>query len=216
MTMTRKTIGSIAWPYLEKPGFALILQVEYDRTKEHEPYRFKTVAEAQSPSILGIVHEALRLHDIYEAEEWYGDVLNEPIMSMVYAGVQDAGRLPLIPTPYLDDKEHTRLSLQTILDCLTRNPEGHVLLSLHPGSRIAGHLMSLNKQNPVKLQELPPLAALGYGINALYLWLQLEFEKPRKSLVQSIIDQSEKKTRDYDEYKQYWTDEEMLEELEWR
>jgi hypothetical protein len=78
------------------------------------------------------------------------------------------------------------------------------VLWLGEGSSLPGHIRNLPKDKPFNISEYPPVAALGYIAAALYLWLQLEYEKRPKTGPQKIIEMVEKGPQDDSDGLPHW------------
>jgi hypothetical protein len=101
----------------------------------------------------------------------------------------------LAPAPYIDTPDASNLYLQIIRELIREEKK---VLSFGEQSSLPGHLTNLPKDKAISIAENPPVAALGYAAAALYLWLQLEYEKKPKTGPQQIIEHCESTGGDWD------------------
>lgn len=186
--MAEKYIAALSWPFLHKPAFALVIKVEWDASKPPSDYRADIVAEAEEISLPAMFKICRGLQEKYEQEEreveWYGDAMNEAMVSLLFQAA-NGKPLPLAEAPYIDEPDAAVLYLQAIRE-ITRNE--NKVLWFGEGSSLPGHLANLPKDKPIDISHFPPVAALGYAAAALYLWLQLEYERKPKTGPQRIIE----------------------------
>lgn len=183
--MAHKYIASLAWPFLHKPGFAMVIEVEWDAQDQNSHYKARVIKEMEEISLPEMFRRCRHLQKEFGIELWYGDAMNEPMISLM---VQSGGVIPMGDAPYIGKLDAVTLYLQAIRE-LTR-PDKKVLW-FGEGSSLPGHLTNLPKDKPIDISQYPPVAALGYAAAALYLWLQLEYEKKPKTAAQGIIEYCE-------------------------
>jgi hypothetical protein len=185
--MAEKYLAALSWPYLHKPAAALVIKVKWDATNPDSNYRASIVREVEEISLPAIFKVCLKLQEEYRIEIWHGGAMNEAMVSLLFQG--SGGKfIPLAQAPYLDNPDATTLYLQAIRE-LTR--DGNKLLWFGERSSLPGHLKNLPNDKPIDISHYPPVAALGYVAAALYLWLQLEYEKKPKTGPQRIFDEVE-------------------------
>jgi hypothetical protein len=189
--MAKKRIAALAWPFLHKPAFALVIEVEWDSQDPNSQYKARIIEEAEEMSLPDMFRRCLEWQEHYDIEFWHGDAMNEPMISLM---IQSGGIIPLGMAPYIDKPDAKSLYLQTIRE-LTRKDKK--VLS-YGGSSLPGHVQNLPKDKTISISEYPPVAALGYAAAALYLWLQLEYEKKPKTQAQHIIEQVESTNSEWD------------------
>jgi hypothetical protein len=197
--MAEKYFGALSWPYLHKHAFAMVIKVEWDATNPGTGYKATVVKEAEEISLPTMFKLCLKLQDEFNPELWHGDAMNEAMVSLLFQGAN--GRfIPLTPAPYIDQPDATTLFLQTIRE-LTRSENKLLWFGEH--SDLPGHLTNLPKDKAIDLSHFPPVAALGYAAAALYLWLQLEYERKPKTGPQRIIEYVEQGPQ-ADDWLLYW------------
>lgn len=192
--MTEKYLAALSWPYLNKPGFALVIKVEWDATKPDSDYRASLVSETEEISLPAMFKICQALQEKYEINLWHGDAMNEAMVSLLFQGA-NGKFIPLTTAPYIDQPDAVTIYLQAIRE-LTRGD--NKVLWFGEGSSLPGHLTNLPKDKPIDISHFPPVAALGYAAAALYLWLQLEYEKKPKTGAQKIIEYCESPEADWD------------------
>jgi hypothetical protein len=190
--MAKKRIAALAWPYLYKAAFALVIQVEWDAQDQNSLYKARVIEEIEEMSLPDMFRRCRQLQEKYDIELWHGDAMNEPMISLM---IQSGGVIPLALAPYIDKPDAVTLYLQTIRE-LTRADKKVLSFGEHSG--LSGALTNLPKDKPISISEYPPVAALGYVASALYLWLQLEYEKKPKTPAQRIIEHCESIESDWD------------------
>jgi hypothetical protein len=190
--MAKKRIAALAWPLLHKPAFALVIEVEWDAQDPNSPYKASILEEIEEMSLPDMFRRCLELQKEYGIELWHGDGMNGPMISLM---VHSGGIIPLADAPYIGAPDASTLYLQAIRE-LTR-PDKKVLW-FGEGSSLPGHLTDLPKDKPINISEYPPVAALGFVAAALYLWLQLEYEKKPKTGPQRIIERVESTFSEWD------------------
>jgi hypothetical protein len=194
--MAEKYLAALSWPYLHKPAFALVIKVEWDATNPGNDYKATAVKEAEEISLPAMFKLCLNLQEEYNIELWHGDAMNEAMVSLLFQG-SNGKFIPLVPAPYINQPEATTLYLQAIRE-LTRSD--NKLLWFGEESSLPGHLTNLPKDKPIDIAHYPAVCALGYAAAALYLWLQLEYEKKPKTAAQRIIEYCERVTSDEEEF----------------
>ncbi len=172
---------------MNKPGVALVVKVEWDSKTTGSDYKATVIHESEEFSVPAMFKVCYELQRKYEIDLWHGDAMNEPMVDLLFQAA-DGKSLPLSMAPYIDKPDATTLYLQAIRE-LTRSD--HKVLWFGEGSSLPGHLTNLPKDKAIDVSHFPPVAALGYVAAALYLWLQLEYEKTPKTFAQRIIEQVE-------------------------
>lgn len=190
--MAKKRIAALAWPFLHKPGFALVIEVEWDAQDPNSQHEARIIEEIEEMSLPDMFKRCRQLQEEYDIEVWHGDALNEPMISLT---IQSGGIISLAPAPYIDTPDASNLYLQTIRE-LTRKEKK--VVSFGEQSSLPGHLTNLPKDKAITIGEYPPVAALGSVAAALYLWLQLEYDKKPKTSPQKIIEHCESTESDWD------------------
>ena len=196
--MAKKRIAALAWPFLHKPAFALVIEVEWDAADPNSQYQAKILEEIEEMSLPDMFRRCRQLQEKYGIELWHGDAMNEPMTSLM---VQSGGVIPLAVAPYIDDPNASSLYLQVIRE-LTRTDKK--VLGFGESSSLPGHLTNLPKDKAISIAEYPPVAALGYAAAYLYLWLQLEYEKKPKTGPQKIIEEVERGGQDDSDGLPFW------------
>jgi hypothetical protein len=186
--MARKVIGGLAYPYKDKPGYAVVVAVDYDAKDPKKKPTYKVLAEAENMNVATLVQECLRLQDQHEPgtfQLWYGDSMNLPMMS-IWAKVGN-GRFLFSTPPHFGEPGATSFYLQAIGAIIPKD------LSFRKNSKLPSYLTEVLLKDIVDISEYPPHAALGYALGVLYdKWLPLEYEKEPKTPAQKIIDHVEK------------------------
>ena len=183
--MAEKYLAALSWPYLHKPAFALVIKVEWDATNPASNYRASVVSEVEEISLPAMFKACWKLQEKYGIELWYGDAMNGAMVSLLFQG-SNGKFIPMAPAPYIDNPDATTLYLQAIRELTRRDNK---LLWFGESSSLPGHLTNLPKDRPIDIAHFPPVAALGYVAAAIYLWLQLEYEKkPPKTGPARIIE----------------------------
>jgi hypothetical protein len=190
--MAKKRIAALAWPFLHKPAFALVIEVEWDAQDPNSQHEAMIIEEIEEMSLPDMFRRCRQLQEKYEIEAWHGDAMNEPMISLM---VQSGGIIPLGMAPYIDTPDASNLYIQVIRE-LTRAEKK--VLGFGEHSSLPGHLTNLPKDKAITIGEYPPVAALGYVAAVLYLWLQLEYEKKPKTGPQRIIEHVESAESDLD------------------
>jgi hypothetical protein len=190
--MAKKRIAALAWPFLYKPAFALVIEVEWDAQDPNSKYDARVIKEIEEMSLPDMFRRCRQLQEEYDIEVWHGDAMNEPMISLM---VQSGGVIPLAVAPYIDTPDASNLYLQTIREVTRKEKK---VLSFGEQSSLAGHLNNLPKDKAISIAEKPPVAALGYAAAALYLWLQLEYDRKPKTGPQKIIEHCESTKSDWD------------------
>jgi|GEM_PF-1913003 len=192
--MAEKYIAALSWPYLNKPAFALVIKVEWDAQTPNSQYKASVVSESEEISLPAMFRVCLKLQEEYDIDLWHGDAMNEAMVSILFQGA-DGKLFPLTTAPYIDKPDATTIYLQAIRE-LSRSDKK--VLWFGEGSSLPGHLTNLPKDKPIDISHFPPVAALGYAAAALYLWLQLEYEKKPKTPAQRIIEHVEREFAEED------------------
>jgi hypothetical protein len=190
--MAKKRIAALAWPFLYKPAFALVIEVEWDAQDQNSKYDARVIKEIEEMSLPDMFRRCRQLQEEYDIEVWHGDAMNAPMMSLM---IQSGGIISLAPAPYIDTPDASNWYLQTIREVTRKEKK---VLSFGEQSSLPGHLTNLPKDKAISIAENPPVAALGYAAAALYLWLQLEYEKKPKTGPQKIIEHCESTGGDWD------------------
>lgn len=195
--MARKIVGGLAWPHQNKPGYAVVVAVDYDTQDPEKKPAFKVLDEASNLDVARLILECLRLQAQYETgdfEMWFGDAMNQP-MASIWTKVSSGKRFLFSPPPYFGESNATDLYWQAILTNINNDN-----LLFREGSRLPGDLNSILPETDIKnIAEYPPLAALGYVMGALYEnWLQLPYEKKPKTGPQRIIERVESTDSEWD------------------
>jgi hypothetical protein len=166
--------------------------VEWDSANPGSNYTASIVHEAEEIRLPAMFKVCQGLHKRYKIDLWYGDAMNELMVTLLFQGA-DGTPFPLGPAPYFDNPNATTLYLLAIKELTWSDKK---VLWLGEGSSLPGHIRNLPKDKPFNISEYPPVAALGYVAAAIYLWLQLEYEKKPKTGPQKIIDEVERGPQD--------------------
>jgi hypothetical protein len=153
--MAQKRITALAWPFLYKPAFALVIEVEWNPQDPNSKYDARVIGEIEELSLPDMFRRCLELHKEYEVEFWYGDAVNEAMTSLM---VQSGGVIPMGMAPYIDAPDAITLYRNAIRE-LTK--EDNKVLWYGEGSSLPGHVHNLPKDKPINISEYPPVAALG-------------------------------------------------------
>jgi len=192
--MAEKHFGALSWPYLNNPGVALVVKVEWDSANPGSNYKATVVHETEEVGLPAMFKVCQGLQEKYEIDLWHGDAMNEPMVSLLFQGAEGKP-FPLSVAPYIDNPEATTLYLQVIRE-LTRNDKK--VLWFGEGSSLPGHLTNLPKDETLEISHYPHVVALGYVAAALYLWLRLEYEKKPKTHAQRIFEHCESVESEWD------------------
>jgi hypothetical protein len=96
--MAEKYFGALSWPYLNKPGVALVVKVEWDSANPGSNYKATVVHEAEEIRLPAMFKVCQGLHKKYKIDLWYGDAMNELMVTLLFQGA-DGNPFPLGPAP---------------------------------------------------------------------------------------------------------------------
>jgi hypothetical protein len=197
-------VGGIAFPYLEKPGFFLLISVEEDKTNQDTPWKFQIIDEGSDHNLPSLFKRCLAKSSGEHPPQWYGNAMNKSIMDLVYRSVPHLDKMSFSPAPYIDDTDCTVMYLHIIKEMNQQNK----VFWFGDNSQLPRELRGYDKTNVKPIHETPPIAALAYASAVLYLWLQKEGEgRKRKSDAERIVDQVEMAVEGRDEEFPYGMDE---------
>jgi hypothetical protein len=111
--MAEKHFGALSWPYLNKPGVALVVKVEWDSANQGSNYKATVVHETEEVGLPAMFKVCQGLQEKYEIDLWHGDAMNEPMVSFLFQGAEGKP-FSLSVAPYIDNPEATTLIYRSL------------------------------------------------------------------------------------------------------
>ena len=183
--MNNLIIGGIAFPWLDKPGFFVLVKTEEDKENPITPWKFQVIEEGSDHNLPSLFKRCLDKSMGEKPPQWYGNALNKSIMDLVYRSVPHLDKMSFSPAPYIEEHDCTVMYLHIIKEMNQRNK----VFWFGEDSQLPRELRGYDKSNVRPIQESPPIAALAYVSAVLYLWLQKEGEgRKKKTDAERIID----------------------------
>jgi len=172
----RRIIGGLAWPHVNKAGFAVMVAEERELDRGLNARHIRILAEvetADTSDLNGLFRRCIELQDESERSiRWFGDTANTPMMDLLRKFNEGQGRerLSLFPGKYINDFHGLRAYIGVINELTEPNRK-----VLHFGEmiKLPACLQEFQKEDVAKsASEFPAIAALGYAVSELY------FHKP--------------------------------------
>ena len=162
----RRIFCGLGWPFADKPGFVVVLAEDFDcdHSIEHSPRHMRILAECESDNLEILYRATVKYKQRYLFEDVFGNranPLNEAWQKWGYVGV-------LYPDCFL------KVTLNIVGQFVKKNTSATRKTLNFGDSVLPGYLSDLeaDKIEADNLDQLPPIAALGYCL------AEMELEKP--------------------------------------
>ena len=162
-----RIVGGLAWPWEEKPGYAVILAEEYSPDRYRDWRYIDMIWEAENGSLPELLRRCKEAGAANHVSYWWGDTSRTSMMDMFNHLNRDwkKERLFLSPARQIGSPDMGRYYLETVKDA---TKAGQVVLNLMSGSILQSALRQVGFDTAEKdITQNPPLAALGYALSYL-------------------------------------------------
>jgi len=162
-----RVMGGIAWPWEDKPGYAVILAEEYSPDRHRDWRMIDMIWEAEDDSLPDLLRKCRDAGKTNHVAYWWGDTTRASMMDMFNHLNRDwkKERIFLSPARQIESKDCGRYYLETAKDALKAEKTTLMIL---PGSILGGELKDMGFETVEKdIRQNPPLAALGYVLTYL-------------------------------------------------
>jgi hypothetical protein len=172
----RRIIGGLAWPHIEKPGFAVVVAEERFLDMDLDARHIRVLAEVEAAGAADLNRLFRRCLEFQErclgAVRWFGDTGNLPMMDFLrrFNDEQGENKLSLFAGKYIDDPNGLRAYIGAITELTEPNRK---ILHFGETAKLPAYLTQFQKEDVTRsAREFPAIAALGYAVTDLY------FNKP--------------------------------------
>jgi hypothetical protein len=165
----RRVVGGLAWPYGEKPGYAVVVAEALKEDPQLKDRPLRVIKEIEESDILNLLGYCQDLQKALKVQNWYGNTGDKAMMANVYhinRASAERNRFAFKTAPYANEPNGLAFYMPIIKKHIAINRK---ILHFGEGSKLPGYLAQIGPEdmltNPL---ELPPIAALGYALAHLY------------------------------------------------
>ena len=165
----QRIVGSLAWPHVGKPGFALVLGEDFEEESNFKDRHLWVLKEVEESDVADLLRRCQTLREVFQAKDWFGDIWNRPMMAVLHhldKEIEIKNWFSVGAALYADDPR----ALGYYLPLIREHIGNRKILHFGKESKLAGYVAQAGPealgQAPA---EYPPIAALGYALSYLVI-----------------------------------------------